>query len=105
MKLVKALAITAAGLAIAAALGWQFYFKKQLAFAQIATAYGAKMVCSCRFVAQRPMQSCMRDFTTDISMITINETGTAIQASVLGGLISSDARLTGPETGCILVKK
>jgi hypothetical protein len=105
MKLVKAFATILVLLGVAGGLVWQFHFKDQVTFARIATAYGAKMVCSCRFVAERPMDSCMRDFTTDLSMITFQETGTTIRASVLGGLVSSRASQTGAETGCTLVEK
>ena len=105
MKIVKALAIGIAILVIAGILGWQFFLKDQVAYAKIATAYGAKMVCSCRFVAERPMESCLTDFTTDISMVSFTKSETAIRASVLGGLVSSEARNTGPGTGCTLVEK
>ena len=76
-----------------------------VSYAQIATAYGAKMACSCRHVAERPMESCLTDFTVDISQITFDETADTVRASVLGGLVSSEARKTGPETGCTLVEK
>jgi hypothetical protein len=51
------------------------------------------------------MESCLTDFSTDISMVSFTESETAIRASVLGGLVSSEARNTGPETGCTLVEK
>ncbi|MBA3069410.1 MAG: hypothetical protein FP825_13140 [Hyphomonas sp.] len=105
MKIVKAIGIAALGLAVIGGLVWQFWLKGQVDYARIATAYGAKMVCSCRFVAARPMESCLTDFTTDISMVSFEETETAIRASVLGGLVSSEARNTGPGTGCTLVEK
>lgn len=104
MKIVKAFGIVLFVLGAAGLLGWQFFLKDQVAYAKIATAYGAKMVCSCRFVAERPMASCMTDFTTDVSMITFTQADTSIRASVLGGLVSSEARNTGPETGCTLVE-
>jgi hypothetical protein len=105
MKIVKALGIVLVILGVIGLLVWQFFLKDQVAYARIATAYGAKMVCSCRFVAERPMESCLTDFTTDISMVSFTESETAIRASVLGGLVSSEARNTGPETGCTLVEK
>jgi len=104
MKLVKAFAIVLAVLGLAGGAVWQFFLRDQVTYARIATAYGAKMVCSCRFVAERPMESCLADFTVDISQITFVETGDTVRAKVLGGLVSSKARNTGPETGCTLVK-
>lgn len=105
MKIVKAIGIAVLVLAVIGGLVWQFWLKNQVEYAKIASAYGAKMVCSCRFVAERPMASCLTDFTADISMISFEETGTGIRASVLGGLVSAEARNTGPETGCTLVEK
>ncbi|MGA1341962.1 MAG: hypothetical protein ACO33A_02780 [Hyphomonas sp.] len=105
MKLVKALTIGVILIGLAGGLAWQSFLKDQVAFARIASAYGAKMVCSCRFVAGRPMESCLTDFTADLSQIKFKESGDTIRASVLGGLISSQARNTGPETGCTMVEK
>lgn len=105
MKLVKAFSIGIVVLGLASGLAWQFLLRDQIAFARIASAYGAKMVCSCRFVAGRPMESCLTDFTADLSQITFKESGDTVRASVLGGLVSSQARNTGPETGCTMVEK
>ncbi|MEE9381153.1 MAG: hypothetical protein V3V03_07095 [Hyphomonadaceae bacterium] len=115
MKLVKVLLIVIAVLAIIAAGFWQFFLKDQIPYARVATAYGAKQVCSCRFVAEREMASCMGDFTLDISAVSfevassrVTENGTVatedtVIASVLGGLIKSEARFE-PGLGCALVK-
>ncbi|MEX1250880.1 MAG: hypothetical protein WEA77_06760 [Hyphomonas sp.] len=105
MKLVKAFGIGIFVLGLVSGLAWQFFLKDQIAFARIASAYGAKMVCSCRFVAGRPMESCLTDFTADLSQITFKEQGDTVRASVLGGLISSQARNTGHQTGCTMVDK
>jgi len=42
------------------------------------------------------MESCLTDFTVDISQITFDETADAVRASVLGGLVSSEARKNRP---------
>jgi len=104
MNLVKAFAILLAVLALAGALAWQFVLKEQVAYARIGAAYGAKMVCSCRFVAARPMDSCLQDFTDDLSMVSFTETADAVRAEVFGGLVSARAQQTGPDAGCTLVE-
>ena len=91
MKLVKVFGVVAVVLAIGAGVGWQVWLKDQVAYARVATAYGAKMVCSCRFVAGREMDSCMRDFTVDISAVKVSEDEDTITTSVLGGAIKSRA--------------
>ncbi len=116
MKVVKVLLIILASGAVGFAAFWHFYFKEQVAFARVATAYGAKMVCSCRFVANREMESCRGDFTADISAISFSVdreiimtkddatiTKASVTASVLGGLIKNTARFE-PGLGCTLVK-
>lgn len=103
MKLVKGFAVVLVGFAIIGALVWHFWLRDQVAYAQTATAYGAKMVCSCRFVAEREMDSCLKDFTVDISMVHFNESDGEVKASVLGGLASSTAQFENG-LGCTLVE-
>lgn len=91
MKLVKAAVVIVIMLGVAALLAWQFLIKDQVELARVATPYGAKMVCSCRFVAERPMESCMSDFTEDLSAVSFKEENKSIRASVLGGVISATA--------------
>ena len=102
MKFVKGAAVLIIVIGVAALLGWQFFLKDTLAQARVAVPYGAKMVCSCRFVAGRDMASCMRDFTEDVSAVSFSEDGRTITAGVLGGVVSATARHeTG--LGCALV--
>lgn len=103
MKVVKAIFIVFIGLALIAGAVWQFYLKEQREFALVATAYSAKMVCSCRFVAERSMDSCLTDFTEDISALTITENGNTITSIAPLGL-SSDTAAFESGLGCTLVK-
>ena len=109
MKLVKALLILVAVLALIGAAAWQFFLKDQVAFGKVAAAYASKQICSCRFVSARELDSCKSDFTQDISALTISETyidatgraDQSITASALGGLISGKATYE-PGLGCVL---
>ena len=116
MKHVKAILILLTVLAVVFGLFWQFWLKDQIAMAKVATAYGAKQVCSCLYVAGRDLDSCRTDFLQDISAISFDikqshattETQATItvhtvKASVFGGLISDTARFE-PGLGCALVK-
>ena len=103
MKLVKVLLIILVVLAVIAAGFWRFFLRYQVPFAHIATAYSAKQVCSCRFVAGRDMESCMGDFTLDISAVTISEDDDVITAKVVPLAITSQARFE-EGLGCALVK-
>ena len=104
MKFVKVILAVLVVLGLAGGLAWQFWLKDQLAFARLATAYGAKMVCSCRFVAGRELASCQGDFTVDTSQFVFDEAGNRIEVSVLGGLVSSSA-VHEPGLGCAVVPR
>ena len=115
MKFTKAFLILLAVLAIIGAAAWQLFLKDQIALGKVGGAYAAKQICSCRFVSEREMESCMTDFTPEVqenlSQLTISEsyidtTGRAdqsITASALGGLISETATFE-PGLGCTLNK-
>ncbi len=116
MKLVKAILIIVLVLAVLGAAVWQFWLKGQVSFAVNATAYGAKQVCSCLYVAERAFESCQGDFTADTSLVSFEIIETvettpdqatlrsqSVKASVLGGLVSNTARFE-PGLGCALVE-
>jgi hypothetical protein len=89
-----------ASFVIALALG--LYLKDQIAFARIATAYVAKQTCSCLHVGGRSLENCRKDYQPqDIAQIAITSAGQDVQASALGGAISSTAHNT-PGFGCKL---
>ena len=77
--------------------------KDQVSRAEIGAAYGAKMVCSCRFVAERDMASCLADFTTDLGPVEFSEVDEAIEASIAGGMITATAAFE-PGQGCALIR-
>jgi len=104
MKFARPLVIAVIVLALIGAALWHFVLREQVAFADIATAYVAKQTCSCRFVGERELDSCLGDFTTDVSMLDVSEAGSpgaeTITASALG-LISATA-VHQPGRGCVL---
>jgi hypothetical protein len=75
-----------------------------IAYANIAAGYAAKQTCSCRFVSGRTMDSCIADFPADArDAITVTETGEHVRASVLFGVITSEAAFE-EEYGCRVVQ-
>ena len=103
MKRVKALLVIVIVLGLIGGLGWQFWLKGQVEYARVATAYSAKMVCSCLHVAERDMNSCKQDFTADMGAVSFSDDGQVTRAEVLGGLVRAEARYE-PGLGCTLVK-
>ncbi|MEO0465045.1 MAG: hypothetical protein AAF216_00770 [Pseudomonadota bacterium] len=102
MKWVKGILLTVVMLGVIAALFWQFWLKDQVDFLHIAAAFGAKQTCSCVFVAKRSLNSCLNDFTADVSAFTFVESDAAVEASLFDGRISARAEHT-PGLGCALV--
>lgn len=103
MKFVKALLVLVVVLGVIGGITWQVWLKDQVAYAKVATAYGAKMVCSCLHVGEREMASCRNDFTADVGAVSFADDGQTTRASVLGGLVGAEARFE-PGLGCTLVK-
>lgn len=102
MKSVKIILVIVAALALLGAVLWRTVVAPQLAFADVATAYGAKKVCSCLHVAGRSLESCSTDFTEDVAQVVFTDTGDGARAEVLGGRIGAYARHR-PGLGCALV--
>ena len=104
MKWVKGILWILLTLAVLGGLVWQFWLKDQVSFMHIAVAHGAKHTCSCVFVAERSLDSCLTDFTQDLSMFTFTERESAMEVSLFEGRISARAEHT-PGLGCTLVEQ
>ncbi|PHS26313.1 MAG: hypothetical protein COA85_06150 [Robiginitomaculum sp.] len=103
MNLVKGLLVGMALLLLAGGLVWHFWGKGQLAYIEVATAYTAKQVCSCRFIAERELNTCLQDFTIDISRLDVVQVGNKIRSTGPMGISSSMAQYR-PGLGCSLLK-
>ena len=93
------LLLFAAGLAAV----WLSPFGQRLRGDAIAgTAYGARVACSCRFVAGRSMKDCEKDKLAGMGMISLSadETAKSVTASV--PLLASDTAAYRKGYGCVL---
>jgi hypothetical protein len=89
--------VTLAAIAIAST-AWAL--QGQIAYARIATSYAAKQTCSCLYVSERTLESCIADFPEDVrESIAVTQDGDTVRASVLFGAISAEAVADG-EFGC-----
>lgn len=107
MRLAKAFLVIAVVIGALGFAAWHFVLRDQVAFAQVATAYVAKQACSCRHVAARDLQSCLGDFTEDISQLSVRDTQSggrpAVTASALG--LVAETAVYQPGLGCALAPK
>lgn len=102
MKRVKVISWIGGLLGLALVAGFFLYVRPLLQFAPIASAYGAKKVCSCVFVAGRSLEACRSDFTEDVSAVEFVRDGNTIRAKILDGRYDERAVFT-PGLGCALV--
>ncbi len=58
-------------LAVLAALVW--YWRPMMLQAQAGAAYGARIGCSCRYVAERPLDDCRKDFLPGMALVILSE--------------------------------
>lgn len=87
--------------AILLALGWQFRAPAQ-DYADAATAYAARVTCSCRFVAGRSLEDCAKDKLDGMEFVTLVDDMERKSVTARFPLISSDTASYREGYGCIL---
>ena len=87
--------------ALLLAAGW--YFRAPATgYAQIATAYSARIACSCRFVAGRDLSQCGDDKLAGMEWVTLVEDVEAKSVTARFPLIASDTASYREGFGCVL---
>jgi hypothetical protein len=66
------------------------------------TAYGARVACSCRFVAGRSMEDCARDKLAGMGMIRLSADEDAKSVTASLPLIASETASLREGYGCVL---
>lgn len=88
--------------AVAAALWFSDLGQRLRGDAAAGTAYGARVACSCRFVAGRSLENCAKDKLAGMGLIrfSADEEAKSITASV--PLLTEDTAQFRPGYGCVL---
>ena len=83
-----------------AAFAW--YRTPITGYAQVSTAYAARVACSCRFVAGRTMEDCAKDKLAGMELVSLSddEDAQSVTASFL--LLESDTAQLRDGYGCVL---
>ncbi|MFA9199721.1 MAG: hypothetical protein ACEQR8_00840 [Cypionkella sp.] len=90
------------GALVVALLGlWATFGATAVGYAQAGTAYGARVACSCRWVAGRPLEDCAKDKLAGMELVTFSEDAREKSVTARMLLMSDSARLT-PGYGCVL---
>ena len=93
-------------LVIVAALfagGW-YVREPATGYAKTATAYSARVACSCRFVAGRDLEDCTKDKLAGMELVTLVEDVQAQSVTARFPLIADDTATYREGYGCVLEK-
>ncbi len=95
--------IVLAVIALIAVLAWT-YREPARGYAEIATAYTARVACSCLFVAGRSLGDCKKDRLAGMELVTLVDDQQAKSVTARFPLISSDTATYREGYGCVLQK-
>ena len=71
-------------------------------YAQIGSAYAARVACSCRFVAGRPMADCEKDKLAGMELVTLVDDVEAKSVTARFPLITAHTATYREGYGCVL---
>lgn len=80
---------------------WLAFGQAAVGYARAGTAYGARVACSCRYVAGRPLDDCAKDKVGGMELVSFSENAEEKSVTARLLLISDTARLK-PGYGCLL---
>jgi len=84
----------------AALLAW--FWHPLLATARTGAAYGARMACSCRYVAGRTLGDCRKDFEPGMNAVLLSEDPRARRVTARFVLLASESATYREGWGCQL---
>lgn len=85
-----------------AALAW--FWRPLGAHAVTGAAYGARLGCSCRFVAARALSDCRKDFEPGMQFVTLSEDAETKSVTARFPLLASQTATFREGEGCVLEK-
>lgn len=97
----RATRIAAAALIVLAAL-LVWFWPTIDGYAQTGAAYGARIGCSCRHVAGRPIDQCRADFEDGMGLVMLSEDAEQKTVTARFPLIASQTAQFRPGEGCVL---
>ena len=80
---------------------WLAFGSAATGYANAATAYSARVACSCRYVAGRPLDDCAKDKIGGMELVTLSEDAEDKSVTARMLLVSDTARMK-PGYGCVL---
>jgi len=87
---------------VAVLLIW--YWQPLNAYARSGAAYGARIGCSCRYVAGRSLGDCRKDFERRMGLVRLSEDHEARSVTASVPLLASQTATLRDGFGCVLEK-
>ncbi len=91
-----------AGFAVVLMALWAAFGSAAKGYAHAGTAYGARVACSCRYVAGRSLDDCAKDKLSGMELVTFSadEQAKSVTARML--VLASDTATYRKGYGCVL---
>lgn len=96
----RRLAIGAGALLILAAGGGYAYALSQKPLLELGVGYGARVACGCRFVGNRSLEDCYKDFEPGMEPIRLSENAAEKSVTASVPLLVSRTVRFDPVLGC-----
>lgn len=85
-----------------AALAW--FWRPLNSYAETGASYGARMVCSCRYVSGRALGDCRKDFEPGMELVRVSEDEQARSVTAKFPLLARQTATFREGEGCVLEK-
>jgi hypothetical protein len=81
---------------------WAAFGSAALGYARAGTAYGARVACSCRYVAGRSLEDCTKDKLAGMELVTLSDDDEAKSVTARMLILASDTATYRKGYGCVL---
>jgi hypothetical protein len=95
-RITSALIFTLVALAIAAF----FYARSQKPLLEVGVGYGARVACGCRYIGNRSLADCKKDFEPGMELIRLSEDAATKTVTASVPLLASRSARFDPVLGC-----
>ncbi|GGE02934.1 hypothetical protein GCM10011515_23190 [Tsuneonella deserti] len=90
------------GVTVALLALWAAFGSAALGYARAGSAYGARVACSCRFVAGRSLDDCAKDKVPGMELVSLSEDAEAKSVTARMLILASDTATYREGYGCVL---
>jgi hypothetical protein len=83
---------------------WAAFGSAALGYARAGTAYGARVACSCRFVAGRSLEDCAKDKLKGMELVSLSDDVDRKSVTARMLILASDTATYREGYGCVLAR-